>query len=64
MSKQYVYFEELPVNAVFSLAGNSWVKRSSRTADLPEYDRWFYMGKWDLCIVGNYSRLSDDYFGD
>lgn len=52
--KQYVYFRDLPVGAEFVLNGNRCKKRSSRTADLVEYDRWFYFGQRDLCIVGLY----------
>lgn len=59
--KQYSYFNELPLKALFVLHGNEYRKESSRTAHLLEYDRRFYIGKRDLCIVGKYSRLSEDY---
>lgn len=55
--RQYAYFDELPPKAEFVLNGNKCVKRSTRTADLVEYNRWFYFGKQELCIVGNYCRL-------
>ena len=59
---QYVYFKELPVGTRFSLNGTRFSKRSSRTAALVEFDRWFYFGQKDLCVVGKYSRLAADYF--
>ena len=59
---QYAYFKELPVGALFSLNGTPFSKRSSRTAALVEFDRWFYFGQKDLCVVGKYSRLAADYF--
>ena len=59
---QYAYFKELPVGALFSLNGTRYSKRSSRTAALVEFDRWFYFGQKDLCVVGKYSRLAADYF--
>lgn len=55
--QQYVYFSELPIKAEFYRNGNLWIKRSSRTAYLPEYDRWFYFREKDLCIVGNHDRV-------
>ena len=48
---QYVYFKELPVGTLFSLNGTRFSKRSSRTAALVEFDRWFYFGQKDLCVV-------------
>lgn len=54
---QYVYFDELPVKSEFWLNGNKWVKRSSRTAYLPDYDRWFYFGKKELVVVNKHSRI-------
>ena len=59
---QYAYFKELPVGTLFSLNGTRYSKRSSRTAALVEFDRWFYFGQKDLCVVGKYSRLAADYF--
>jgi len=59
---QYVYFKELPVGTLFSLNGTRFSKRSTRTAALVEFDRWFYFGQKDLCVVGPYSRLAADYF--
>jgi hypothetical protein len=59
---QFAYFSELPINAFFSYNGNLCKKRSTKTADLVKYKRWFYFGKTDLCIVGIHSRLHKDYF--
>ena len=61
--KQYAYFVELPIKTEFVLNGNLCVKRSTRTLFLPEFNRWFYTGKRELCIVAPYCRLSSDYFG-
>ena len=68
MRRQYIYFNELPAGALFSLNGNSYKKQSTRTAYLFEAGRWFYMGMQDLCIIatgehGTYCRLHSDYFG-
>ena len=67
MKRQYIYFNELPTRALFSLNGSSYIKQSTRTAYLPETNRWFYMGMLDLCVVatgdaGSYCRLTTDYF--
>lgn len=62
MIQQYAYFNELPLKTVFSSNGNMWVKRSTRTAKLVEYRKTFYFDKKHLCIVGEYSRLSANYF--
>jgi hypothetical protein len=62
MASQYVKFAELPLNCQFLQHGNQWVKRSSRTAYLPEYKRTFYFKQDALCIVGLHSRLDKDYF--
>ena len=59
MNKQYVYFEELPLKTEFHLNGNTYRKRSSRTADLPEYNRWFYFGRRELVIVGTHDRIEE-----
>ena len=64
--KQYAYFKELPVNATFSLNGNQYLKKSTRTAGIvcpEEYaNTWFYFAEKDLVTVGRHSRLSADYF--
>jgi len=44
-------FSRLPVGTVFARNGNRWIKKSTRTAFLPEYDRWFYFGQADQCII-------------
>tara|TARA_R110000764_G_scaffold217351_1_gene304479 strand:- start:41 stop:298 length:258 start_codon:yes stop_codon:yes gene_type:complete len=59
---QYVYFKELPVGTLFSLNGTRFSKRSTKTAALVEFNRWFYFRQKDLCVVGKYSRLAADYF--
>ena len=38
-------FKELNKGKYFTLNGNIYQKRSSRTADLIGKDRWFYFGK-------------------
>ena len=63
MTKQYIYFAELPLKTEFILNGNRCVKRSSRTLFLVEFNRWFYTGKNELCIVSPYCRLALNYFG-
>ena len=58
--KQYIYFNELPVGANFSLNGNQWRKRSTRTAEIVGSDyagTWFYFKQRELAIVGLHSRL-------
>jgi len=62
MNRQYAYYKELPVGTHYSYNGNHWIKQSTRTAQLPEYDRWFYFGEFDLCVVGRYCRLGETYF--
>jgi len=62
MSRQYAYFNELPAKASFSLNGTACIKQSSRTARMPEFNRWFYFGMRDLCIVAPHSRLDANYF--
>lgn len=61
MNRQYAYFNELPVKTVFNLNGNTWIKRSTRTAEIVDpgcyAGMWFYFGKRDLCVVNTYSRL-------
>ena len=61
MRRQYIYFEDLPIGARFSLNGYEWRKRSSRTSIIikpEEYSRfWAYFGKRKLCIVGRHSRI-------
>lgn len=51
-------FNELAVGNVFRLNGNIYVKQSSRTAWLVEYNRWFYFGKREnveLLLDGRFS---------
>lgn len=62
MTQQLVRFGELPPKSEFHAGGNTYVKRSTRTADLPRYARWFYFSPKELCIVGLHSRLAQDYF--
>lgn len=57
MRRQYVKFSDLPLKAEFSFNGNKYVKRSSRTAFLPEYNRTFYFRGAALAIVGAHSVL-------
>jgi hypothetical protein len=44
-------FNRLPVGTSFARNGNRWIKQSTRTAFLPEYNCWFYFGQHDVCIV-------------
>lgn len=43
-------FERLKVGATFSMGGNGWLKRSTRTAEIirpndqPYTGKWFYFG--------------------
>ena len=62
MPRQYIAFKDLPVKASFGLNGNKCTKRSTRTLQLLEFNRWFYCGKNTLCVVGSYSMLSANYF--
>ena len=58
----FAYFNELPVKCIFSVNGNKYLKKSTRTAKLLEYNKTFYFNKKHLCIVCVYSRLPTDYF--
>ena len=64
--KQYAYFNELPANTIFSLNGNQYRKRSTRTAKVTwpiEYNsNWFYFADKTLVEVGLHSRLEKEYF--
>ena len=62
MQRQYITFEDMPLNTHFSYNGNQCVKQSSRTMLFKEYNRWFYARKRDLCVVAPYSRLDINYF--
>lgn len=57
MRQQYAYFKELPIGTEFHRNGNRWVKKSTRTAFLVEYNRVFYFLQNDLCIVGIHDKL-------
>ena len=58
-AKQYICFKDLPVSTTFTINGNTCKKRSSRTMDLTYngHTKWFYAGKRDLCVVGQYSVI-------
>tara|TARA_R110000782_G_scaffold140036_1_gene232544 strand:+ start:351 stop:590 length:240 start_codon:yes stop_codon:yes gene_type:complete len=64
--RQYSYFNELPVQTLFSLNGNQYKKRSTRTAKIvwPENysNSWFYFSDTTLVEVGLYSRLAANYY--
>ena len=64
--RQYAYFSDLPVSTIFSMNGNQWRKRSTRTAQIVtpvEYSSsWFYFNQRDPVQVNAYDRLSLDYF--
>ena len=59
--KQYAYFDDLPLTTNFSLHGNQWRKRSSRTAEIitPEQYRgfWAYFRNNEVCLVGRHTGL-------
>ena len=58
----YIYFNELPVKAMFYINGNTCLKMSTKTAKVMGYKKTFYFAKKDLCLVSEYSRLALDYF--
>jgi len=58
----YTYFKALPIKTIFKINGTLAKKRSTATADLLLYSRWFWLGPNDLCIVGQHCSLSSHYF--
>jgi len=58
----FIYFKALPVKTIFKINGNMAKKRSTKTADLLLYSRWFWVGPNDLCVVGRYCNLPINYF--
>ena len=42
---QRVTFAEVPIGETFWWGGNECVKRSTRTATIVRYERWFYFGQ-------------------
>jgi len=64
--KQYIRLNELPIKAVFNQNGYVWKKKSKRTPQLvdpKEFNKtWFYFRATELCIVGEHSRLHENYF--
>jgi hypothetical protein len=59
---QYIYFNELPYGAEFSLNGNRWRKRSTRTAVMLKPVGYSgvcsYFVQRELCTVGLHSRMA------
>lgn len=53
-NRQPPHFHELPTGTMFDYNGNTWRKRSTRTAEivypLEHAGVWFYFGKRDQCI--------------
>jgi len=53
--KYQTQFERLPINTVFSLNGNTYFKKSTKTANIikpTEYSGiWFYFGKNELVNI-------------
>ena len=48
----YIYFYELNINDKFMFNGNLWIKKSTRTAYLPQYNnRIFYFSKKETCKI-------------
>jgi|LakMenE18May11ns_1017448.scaffolds.fasta_scaffold7710206_1 hypothetical protein len=41
-------FEDIAVGTRFEYNGNGWIKQSSRTGYLIEFDRWFYFCASDI----------------
>ena len=41
-------FEDIAVGTRFDYNGNAWIKQSTRTAYLIEFNRWFYFGASDI----------------
>ena len=62
--RSYAYFNELPISTLFSINGAICKKQSTKTHDLnhASHTRRFYAAKHALCVIGQYSRLSSDYF--
>lgn len=44
-------FQRLPIGADFAHNGNRYVKMTTRTAHLVEYDRRFYFGRREFVTV-------------
>ena len=63
--KQFAHFSKLPLNTQFSLNGNMFKKRSTRTAEIVtphQYSgTWFYFKSRQLVIVGLHSLLEENY---
>jgi hypothetical protein len=57
MKGQYIYFRDMPLRTLFVLNGNRCQKVSTRTARLLDYNRTFYFGQRELCIVGHHDRI-------
>lgn len=52
MRRQFsVYFYCLKIGTKFYRNGNTWIKKSTRTAHLVEFNRRFYFGQNDVCII-------------
>ena len=51
MRKYTVQFYRVPIGCKFSQNGNACVKRSTRTATLPEYGRRFYFRRREQVTV-------------
>jgi hypothetical protein len=58
----YAKFEELPIGTVFLQNGMLFRKKTKQTAIAMTYDRSLRFRQAELCQVGEYSRLSADYF--
>lgn len=62
MEAQYAHFSELPARALFTLNGNQYRKRSTRTAEIVKpasyAGAWFYFRARELVIVGRHSRIA------
>lgn len=46
-----VHFKSIRIGWMFTLNGNRYIKKSSRTARLLEVDRTFYVTQKDICYL-------------
>jgi hypothetical protein len=53
MSGEVTTFATLPIGGKFMCNGNPCIKRSSRTAELINFNRVFYFGKREIVTIGH-----------
>lgn len=49
--RKYLKFSEVKVGETFNLNGNTYVKKSTRTGHLIEFNRRFYIGQNETVTV-------------